>query len=176
MNLLVAIDEWGCSADAIAAVIEQYRPAGAEVRVLHVIEWPRDLPASFAFAEGPSAAASVLRAKEDRWRRGHDLLAAAVERLEHALFSSSAQLVEGVPQQVIVAMAANWPADTIVIGSHRRHGLPRMLLGSVSDAVVRHALCSVHVVRERIAKREADARLSGQQDLSTTANREGVTS
>jgi len=175
MNLLVAIDESSCSADAIAALVEQYRPAGAEVRVLHVIEWPHDLPTSLAFAEGPSAAACVLRAKEDRWRRGHDLVAAAVERLEHARFSATAQLVEGIPQEVIGAMAANWPADTIVIGSHRRHGLSRILLGSVSDAVVRHASCSVHVVRERIANRDVDASVR-KAHLPTTANREGVTS
>jgi nucleotide-binding universal stress UspA family protein len=175
MNLLIAIDESSCSADAIAAVIERYRPAGAEVRVLHVIEWPHDLPTSLAFAEGPSAAASVLRAKDDRWRRGHELLAEAVERLQHAHFSATAQLVEGAPRQVIVAMAANWPADIIVIGSHRRHGLPRFLLGSVSDAVVRHARCSVHVVRERMAKRDVDASVRPAH-LSTTVHREGVTS
>lgn len=166
MNLLVAIDESRCSASAIAALIEQYRPSGAEVRVVHVFDWTHDLPTSLAFAEGPSAAAAMLRAKDDRWRHGHELLAAAVQRLRHARFSATAQSVEGVPWQVIVAMAADWPADTIVIGSHGRRGLPRLVLGSVSDAVVRHAPCSVHVVRERSAKSDVDASVSSAH-LST---------
>jgi nucleotide-binding universal stress UspA family protein len=52
-------------------------------------------------------------------------------------------------------MAAEWPADTIVLGSHGRKGLERLLLGSVSYNLVRHAPCSVEVVRERPGPRAA---------------------
>lgn len=43
--------------------------------------------------------------------------------------------------------AVQRPSDLIVIGSHGRTGLQRFFLGSVSDGVVRHAKCSVEVVR-----------------------------
>jgi nucleotide-binding universal stress UspA family protein len=171
MNLLLALDDSECSETALGVVIDQFRPQGTDVRVIHVIEWPHDLPTSVSFAEGPSAAQCVVRAKVDLRRRGHELLARAVDRLSRAHFSATAQLVEGGPRQAIVAMAANWPADAIVIGSHGRHGLDRALLGSVSDGVVRHAPCSVHVVRERDATRTAKAKPS----LLTTVKREGVT-
>jgi nucleotide-binding universal stress UspA family protein len=169
MNLLLALDDSPCSQTAIAAVIEQFRPKGTEVRVIHVIEWPQDLPTSRAFPEGPSGSGAVLRARDNLWHRGHELLARAVDRLQRAHFTATAQLVEGGPRQAIVAMAANWPADAIVIRSHGRHGLDRVLLGSVSDGVVRHAPCSVHVVRERVATRAATAPPS----LLSTVEREG---
>ena len=114
----------------------------------------------------------MLRAKAARRRDGHTLLAVAVERLQRAHFNAAAQLVEGGPRQAIVAMAATWPADAIVIGSHGRHGLDRLLLGSVSGGVVRHAPCSVHVIRAPDAARPDAARPS----LLTSVKDEGARS
>jgi len=54
---------------------------------------------------------------------------------------------EGAAGEAIVAAAASAGADLIVVGSHRRSGLGRMLLGSVSDHVVRNAPVPVLVVR-----------------------------
>jgi nucleotide-binding universal stress UspA family protein len=49
----------------------------------------------------------------------------------------------------ICRVAEDIPADVIIVGSHGRTGLKRMLLGSVSEHVVRHAPCPVLVVHER---------------------------
>jgi nucleotide-binding universal stress UspA family protein len=54
---------------------------------------------------------------------------------------------EGAAGEAIVAAAESVGADLIVVGSHRRSGLGRMLLGSVSDHVVRNAPVPVLVVR-----------------------------
>lgn len=54
---------------------------------------------------------------------------------------------EGDPREVILQMAQNWNADLIVMGSHGRTGLKRLLLGSVSQAVAVHSPCSVAIVR-----------------------------
>jgi nucleotide-binding universal stress UspA family protein len=43
--------------------------------------------------------------------------------------------------------AAAWRADLIVVGSHGKTGLDRLLLGSVSEHIARHAPCSVEMVR-----------------------------
>jgi nucleotide-binding universal stress UspA family protein len=53
----------------------------------------------------------------------------------------------GSPKQVIVEEAEAWKADLIVIGSHGYPTWERLLLGSVSQAVVSNAKCSVEVVR-----------------------------
>ncbi len=53
----------------------------------------------------------------------------------------------GDPAESIVAAAESEGADLILVGSHGRRGLGRMLLGSVSDHVVRNAPCPVLVAR-----------------------------
>ncbi len=55
--------------------------------------------------------------------------------------------VEGDPQEQILLLAKNIKANLIIIGSHGRNFLERAVLGSVSDAVVAHAHCSVEVVK-----------------------------
>jgi nucleotide-binding universal stress UspA family protein len=55
----------------------------------------------------------------------------------------------GVPSECIVALATAVDADLIVVGTHGRQGLERILLGSVAEAVVRHAPCGVFVIRPR---------------------------
>lgn len=48
---------------------------------------------------------------------------------------------------VILDCATEWRADLIVVGSHGRKGVTRFVLGSVSEAVARHAHCSVEIAR-----------------------------
>ena len=54
---------------------------------------------------------------------------------------------EGDPKTKTLDHAATWNADVIVMGSHGRRGVQHFLMGSVSEAVVRNAPCSVEVVR-----------------------------
>jgi nucleotide-binding universal stress UspA family protein len=54
----------------------------------------------------------------------------------------------GVPHEEIVALATDELADLLVIGTHGRGGVSRVLLGSVADRVVRLAPCPVLTVRE----------------------------
>lgn len=167
MNVLLAIDESSCSDAAVDAVVAQFRPSDIDVRVVHVIAWPEELPTPWAYAQGPSAARSVLGGRRELHRRGRELLARAVDRLRRANFRATAKLVEGTAREAIVALAAEWPADTIVIGSHGRTGIQRVLLGSVSSGVVRHATCSVHVVRESRDRLAADVTKGRKQAVNT---------
>jgi nucleotide-binding universal stress UspA family protein len=59
------------------------------------------------------------------------------------------EVLTGSPKRIIVEEAETWGADLIVVGSHGYRGWERLLLGSVSQAVVSHADCSVEVVRCR---------------------------
>jgi nucleotide-binding universal stress UspA family protein len=56
-------------------------------------------------------------------------------------------VMEGQPKEIILDIATHWHADLIVMGSHGRRGLPRLLLGSISQAVLAHAPCSVAIIR-----------------------------
>ena len=58
----------------------------------------------------------------------------------------TSEVLRGSPEQQIVEEARTWNADLIIVGSHGRGFWGRML-GSVSDAFVHHAPCSVLVVR-----------------------------
>ncbi len=53
----------------------------------------------------------------------------------------------GDPRDVIDAVATELHADLIIMGTHGRRGLSRLVLGSVAEAVVRSAPCSVLTVR-----------------------------
>jgi nucleotide-binding universal stress UspA family protein len=83
----------------------------------------------------------------------HDRLAgAARERLDAFIAElptgtrMEPRIRTGSPAREAVAEAAEWPADLVVVGSHGRSDLARALLGSVAEAVVRDAHCSVLVI------------------------------
>jgi nucleotide-binding universal stress UspA family protein len=52
----------------------------------------------------------------------------------------------GNPTEQIVAEAREWQADLVVLGTHGRSGLPRLLLGSIAEATLRDAGCSALVI------------------------------
>jgi nucleotide-binding universal stress UspA family protein len=152
MNVLLAIDDSTCSEAAVTAVVHEF-PAATAVRVIHVIEWPHDMPISLTFTLGPAEAECVLEAHEGLRQRAQALVARAADRLRQAGFNATTCVAEGNPRDQILCVSAEWPADTIVIGSHGRKGIDRLLLGSVSEAIVRRARCSVHVIREHAPAR-----------------------
>jgi len=64
-----------------------------------------------------------------------------------AAFEVKSEAILGSPKRVILDEAESWKPDLIVVGSHGYPTWERLLLGSVSQAVVAHAKCSVEVVR-----------------------------
>ena len=56
-------------------------------------------------------------------------------------------VIDGSPKSVILKEAEIFGADLIIVGSHGSGAVKRFLLGSVSQAVVLHAKCSVEIVR-----------------------------
>jgi nucleotide-binding universal stress UspA family protein len=147
MKVLVPIDSAPSSTAAVEAVLKQFRPADTEVRLVHVVEWPKALPMHLAMAEGASAGSDLLASRDRAFRDGKTLLARAHDRLEKAGFKTTQFVIPGEARSTIVEAAESWDADLIVIGSHGWKGLDRLLLGSVSEAVVRQASCSVEVVK-----------------------------
>lgn len=60
--------------------------------------------------------------------------------------------VHGDPAELITARAHSHHADVIVLGTHSRRGIDRLLLGSVAETVVRNAPCSVLTVKQNKAQ------------------------
>jgi universal stress protein A len=70
-------------------------------------------------------------------------------------------LLQGDPGWEIVQLADEVGADMIVIGTHGRTGLSRMLMGSVAEAVVRRANCPVLTVKQPMKEEKEEAAKSG---------------
>lgn len=141
MRILCATDfsEEGQAAEAKA--LELVRALGGELVYVHVsVETPLYGEAAFAMAD-------VERVYEAQRRWADDTLRARVAAAEKAGVAARAMLRVGVPFEQIVEAAAEEAADMLVIGTHGRSGLNRLLMGSVAERVVRLASCPVLTVR-----------------------------
>lgn len=65
------------------------------------------------------------------------------------------RLAEGDPVAEILALAKDMPCDVIVMGTHGRTGLGRLLMGSIAEEVVRRAPCAVITVKAPIGQNTA---------------------
>jgi nucleotide-binding universal stress UspA family protein len=143
MKILLAIDDSKFSKAALQSVLALAPPKGTQVRVLHVIE-----PPSVLVARGMGGYSANLRMVWEAQRKnGQELVERFAKELVRAGFKVTTSIIQGEPRSKVVDVAKKWHADLIVLGSHGRRGLERFLMGSVSEAVVHHAPCSVQVVR-----------------------------
>jgi len=104
-----------------------------------VVDGPAE-PTGFASVSMADATALVQRYVEDRRQAFRGSLDSVRVR---------AHLRLEAPAQEIAQIAADLEADLVVVGTHGRRGIARLLLGSVAEAVVRLAPCPVFVVRPK---------------------------
>ncbi len=140
MKILLATDGSRFSDAAAQAIVEQFHPQGREVRVVTVVE-------PITTAPMPQMSPGYYPELEEQKREAKALAERTGKMLGEAGFKVSTVVETGDAKTVILDQAAAWDADLIVVGSHGRKGLGRFLLGSVSEAVMRHAPCSVEIVR-----------------------------
>lgn len=113
----------------------------AELVVMHAWYVP-----PIAFANEYAYAADFVRQVSEGAQRELDAAVGEASRLGARRVTS--KLLTGLPWQQIVEAAQREPGvGLIVIGTHGRTGLSRVLLGSVAELVVRHASCPVLTVR-----------------------------
>lgn len=137
-KILVPVDiaETDIAQPAIAAALEQARLSDGAVRLINVQSL---LPATFM----DYVPADFDRAQKERAETAMNKLMAGVA-VDPARISSVVRIGGVYPE--ILTEADEWGADLIVIGSHRP-AMSTYLLGSNAKTVVRHAKCSVLVVR-----------------------------
>lgn len=149
MKILLAIDGSSCSDAAVEEVARRPWPQGSSLKVLNVCETPMP-PTPEAWAI-PAAYFEDLDAALRK--QGQNIIESALKKLgSNKTLSLSSMLLPGSPRPTILDEAESWGADLIVLGSHGYSAWKRFLLGSVSQAVVSHARCSVEVVRCPVAE------------------------
>jgi nucleotide-binding universal stress UspA family protein len=149
MNVVVGVDGSSGAEVAVRGVIERPWPRGTQFRVLTVMRPYLPVPSGFAASVMPPetyAAENAMLAEHARAWSEH-----AADTLKQAGLSAEPLVRYGDPRSEIVDEASSSSADLVVVGSHGRTGLKRLLMGSVAESVVRHAPCSVEVVREKTA-------------------------
>ncbi len=141
-HILVAVDGSECAAKALDAAASLAKALGAQCTACTVVDIIR------AASSMTIASADVVQTYFEALREdAKHVLQQAAERARAAGVSIDTQIVEGYPAEDIVAFGKKCNADLIVMGSHGRTGIQRLLLGSVAEAVVRSAPVPVLVVR-----------------------------
>jgi len=134
-TILFATDLSPASQKALEAAAALARDYKARIIAVHVVE-----PVTVGFSEF----ASYLGPEED-WGHAMELLQSI--KPSSPTITMEYRLLEGDPATVIVETAHETDADLIVMGTHGRAGLTRLVMGSVAEAVLRQAPCPVLTVR-----------------------------
>ena len=117
------------------------------LHVVHVIEPLTAMPVPAGAVQIPPDQASLDQAAATlrQYVEGH--LATAWENPDRPNVSIVvSHVAQGVPADQIVQLASDLDADLIVVGTHGRRGVKRLMLGSIAERVVRLAPCPVLVV------------------------------
>lgn len=142
-TILVPVDFSASAEQALQIAVSLGRDHGARLVVM-TSPPPQPLPPP---GEGFALDSGDIRLVEES-RRALDALAKSMTELP-----VETRLIVGSPGPSIVAAAEDCHADLIVMGTHGRSGLSRVLMGSVAEYVLRHAPCPVLTVKPSTAER-----------------------
>ena len=146
MKILLAVDGSACSDAAVEEVRKRPWPSHSEVKVITVAEMPVPMGME-PWAASPDYFLELEKSVNKAAQTVMDNALLKLSTIEDKTLKLSSEIVQGPPRQVIVEEAERWGADLILMGSRGLGAWNRLLLGSVSTAVVHHAKCSVEVVR-----------------------------
>ncbi|MFN6202079.1 MAG: universal stress protein [Acidobacteriota bacterium] len=144
-RLIVGIDGSPGAEAAVGAVLERHWPAGCAVRIVNAL-W--NLPAPpVGLEQHETMALQISEWVAHENARIGEMVGQARQRLEAKGLAVTVTVREADPKKLLIEEAVNWNAETIFLGARGRGRLERMLLGSVSAAIVQRAPCSVEIVR-----------------------------
>jgi universal stress protein A len=134
-TILLATDLGPASSAATEQAIAMAAALGARLLVVNVLDTRRVLM--------PGRHERIDQARAER----EPLLLELIQRARAAAVSAEYLLWPGDPGEAILSAVEAEHADMVIVGSHGRDRAGRLLLGSVSDHLVRNAGCPVLVVR-----------------------------
>ena len=142
-SILLPTDFSDCGNYALSYAASLARTFGARIICVHVIE-PMVPTVGYSGMTEPLPIADITDQLEYSAERELPKLA---EREEVAGLQVEEVIVHGDAASEIVRLSKERNVDLIVLSSHGRTGLGRILFGSTAEAVVRHASCPVLVVK-----------------------------
>ena len=154
VRVLIAADGSDHAQACVDAVAQRSWPDGTQARVFAVMQSlvpivPAMVPALEGQTFATEPAYRIIEKADERERARLRWTADTnVERLQEAGLNADAVVIDGDPRREIYAEAGRWHADSVFVGARGLGALDRLLLGSVSRAVVSHAHCAVEIVRK----------------------------
>lgn len=150
MKVLLAADHESFN-DAIADfVINRSWAPNVEFRIVNVV------PSIYDYAFAAAVPELMIDLRDDAKKAAEIRVRHMALKLRDHFHQDNVQetILEGNPAEMLLEAASAWPADLIIMGSHQRTGLNKLLMGSVSSAVLDHATCSVIIVRPKATAKQ----------------------
>ena len=144
-KILVTLDGSDLSEAAIPHAVSVAKASSAPLVLLQVVDsvahiMTQATPAGFDLGGGAMTAQVAEEAVSAQREGAQEFLSVAKAKIEaEGVANVTTELAEGSPGDAIVDAAERLGCDLIVMATHGRSGLGRVLLGSVADHVVRHA-------------------------------------
>ena len=145
-NIVVAMDGSAHALRALDWLAALPLPAAVRVRLLGVIERAR-YPSTAPGLVGERLRDAVAWIESEQRARLETTCQEAAKAIQQRAGPVEITAITGRPADVIVSEAERTAADVIVVGARGVGVVQRLLLGSVSESVLRHARCPVLVVR-----------------------------
>ncbi len=143
-HIFVAVDDSEPSLLAMEEAIKLAKDQGAKLGMIYVAEM--FIPA------GEGIPIDFKKHEEEIIEKGKAILKKMLALAHHSNIPVETQIMKVIDSErhiaeTIVKEAENWHADLIVLGTHGRSGLSRLLLGSTAEEVIRKTSIPVHLVR-----------------------------
>ncbi|MEO5819191.1 MAG: universal stress protein [Vicinamibacteraceae bacterium] len=152
-TIVAAVDFSETSCDVLEAALVMARATGGRVRLLHVV------PQVAQSAWSIEASELNIDDLQREWTADAETqLAELANSAKSKAWLDSASVVVGPAAAEIVRYAEEHAADAIVVGSHGRGVIRRLLIGTVTERVLREASCPVLVVPDRALRGGAAVR------------------
>jgi nucleotide-binding universal stress UspA family protein len=141
-RILVAVDDSAYAMKAARAGFALTKPLNAAVAVVYVINKSKEVVSADLGITPEQSKKQLLQEADKTIQQFIDFYN---ENSKVFRFTP-----EGIPEKEILNIATEWEADLIVMGTHTRSGLDRILTGSTAVYVIRHALIPVLVTPPRM--------------------------
>ena len=139
-HILIPVDGSSTSEHALQEALRLAQQHGAQLELVYVVE---NILNKEGFVIYPEL-------QETMRNKGRKILTQALSVVQEAGLTAETKLLEGGGARiasVILAEAKRWRADLIVIGTHGRTGISKLIFGSVAEGVVRTSHIPVLLIR-----------------------------
>lgn len=155
MKILLAVDGSVYSDAAVEGLAKRPWPPQSEVKVITAVAVP--VPIGMGpWGVSPDYFEELEKSLRTAAQTVLEKAVGTLKKLMGDTLKITSEVIQGPPGQTIIEEAESWGADLIVMGSRGLGAWNRLVLGSVSNAVVHHAKCSVEIVRRPQGKETHD--------------------